>query len=273
MKIFVTGIKGQLGSEVVKLLGNSTIGVDVDEIDLSAAESVPAIYDGIDAVIHCAAYTAVDKAESDPVLARAINANGTRKIAEFAKRNNAKLIYISTDYVFDGEKDGIYEPDDIVNPQSVYGSTKLGGELAVKGLLNRYFIVRTSWVFGKGNNFVKTMLRLADTQSEISVVSDQVGSPTYAADLAKLLVEMIKTEKYGTYHATNEGFCSWYDFACEIFRRAGKTMKVNPISTEQYPAPAKRPRNSRLSKQKLADSGFKLLPDWQNALERYLKEL
>jgi dTDP-4-dehydrorhamnose reductase len=275
LKVLVTGVLGQLGSEVIKLLNGDAIGVDKDEIDLSDDSPVPGIYDGVDAVIHCAAYTAVDKAESDAALAEAINAGGARKLAEFARRNEAKFLYISTDYVFDGTKNGVYLPEDKPNPQSVYGRTKLGGEVAVREILTDYFIVRTSWVFGNApsgsGNFVKTMLRLAETKPEISVVNDQIGSPTYAADLAKLLVEMIKTDKYGIYHATNEGFCSWYDFACAIL--GGKNVKINPIPTSEYPTPAKRPQNSRLSKQKLMDNGFASLPTWQDALKRYRETL
>ena len=227
-----------------------------------------------DAVIHCAAYTKVDLAEDEPEKCWAVNADGTRNIAEACRKLGSRMLYISTDYVFPGRGDRFYEPTDPVRPENVYGRSKLAGELAVQSMLKNYFIVRISWVFGKnGNNFVKTMLRLAETRSELNVVCDQIGSPTYTADLAPLLCDMIVTEKYGTYHATNEGICSWADFAEAIFELAGKKVKVNHISTNEYPTRAVRPLNSRMSKNKLEQMGFSRLPHWKDALERYLKEL
>ena len=227
-----------------------------------------------DAVIHCSAWTAVDKAEDALETVRAVNTEGPRNIAAACKEIDAKMLYISTDYVFPGTGDRFYEPDDPTSPLGAYGATKLGGELAVKELLDRYFIVRISWVFGKnGNNFVKTMLRLAETKSELNVVCDQIGSPTYTADLAPLLCDMILTEKYGTYHATNEGICSWADFAEEIFRLAGKNVTVHHIPTSAYPTRAVRPLNSRMSKDKLEQAGFARLPQWKDALRRYLTEI
>lgn len=279
MKVLVTGFKGQLGYDVCKVLfqrGIEHIGTDLEDFDITdkaATHRFIAEYHP-DAVIHCSAWTAVDAAEDVPEKAAAVNVDGPRNIAEVCKEIGAKMVYISTDYVFPGEGETFYEVNDETGPQSVYGKTKLGGELAVKELLDRYFIVRISWVFGKnGNNFVRTMLRLAETRDELGVVCDQIGSPTYTADLAPLLCDMIASEKYGTYHATNEGLCSWAEFAEEIFRLAGKTVKVNHILTKDYPVKAKRPLNSRLSKQCLEDAGFHRLPAWQDALARYIEVL
>ena len=222
----------------------------------------------------CSAWTAVDRAEDELEKVRAVNAEGSRNIASVCKEIGAKLVYISTDYVFPGTGERFYEPDDPTGPLGAYGVTKLEGEQAVQALLERYFIVRVSWVFGKnGNNFVRTMLRLAETKSELNVVCDQIGSPTYTADLAPLLCDMVVTNKYGIYHATNEGICSWAEFAEEIFRLAGKDVKVNPVPTSEYPTRAARPLNSRMSKAKLEEMGFSRLPDWHNALARYLREL
>lgn len=227
-----------------------------------------------DMVIHCAAWTAVDRAEDEAEKAHAVNIEGTRNIAAACRAVGAKMLYISTDYVFPGGGERFYEPDDPTGPLGVYGETKLGGELAAQALLDRLFIVRTSWVFGKnGHNFVKSMLRLAETSREVSVVCDQIGSPTYAADLAPLLCDMIATDRYGVYHATNEGVCSWAEFAQEIFRLAGKRVKVNPVPTGEYPAKAARPLNSRMSKDKLEEMGFSRLPDWHDALRRYICSL
>ena len=232
-----------------------------------------------DVVMHNAAYTAVDKAELNYDACYKVNALGPKYIAEACKEINAKMIYISTDYVFDGTKDGYYEVDDKTNPISVYGKTKLEGENFVKSILDKYFIVRISWVFGiNGNNFIKTMLKLANVgKTELNVVNNQIGSPTYTADLAVLLCDMIETNKYGTYHATNEGVCSWYEFAKKIFELSNINMKVNPVSTKEYlqmvTQQAKRPMNSKMSKKSLEDAGFNRLPSWQDALERYLKEL
>lgn len=279
MKILVTGVGGQLGYDVMKVLKRRNIectGADRREFDITDFGQTQAFIkkEMPDAVIHCAAYTAVDKAENNMELCKAVNTEGARNIAKVCKEIDAKMVYISTDYVFPGTGETAYEVDDPKGPQSVYGSTKLGGEEAIKELLGRYFIVRISWVFGKnGNNFVKTMLRLGKEHSEINVVDDQIGSPTYTADLAPLLCDMVTTEKYGTYHATNEGYCSWAEFAAEIFRLAGYKTKVNFIPSSEYPSKAKRPFNSRMSKKGLDEAGFHRLPAWQDALGRYLKEI
>ena len=279
MKLLVTGVKGQLGYDVCKVLSARGIehrGVDIEDFDIT---NVQAAHDYIaayrpDGVIHCSAWTAVDRAEDELEKVRAVNAEGSRNIASVCKEIGAKLVYISTDYVFPGTGDRFYEPDDPTGPLGAYGVTKLEGEQAVQALLERYFIVRVSWVFGKnGNNFVRTMLRLAETKSELNVVCDQIGSPTYTADLAPLLCDMVVTNKYGIYHATNEGICSWAEFAEEIFRLAGKRVKVNPVPTSEYPTRAARPLNSRMSKAKLEAMGFSRLPDWHDALVRYLREL
>ena len=280
MKVLVTGANGQLGYDVVKELQKQNIecyGATRKDFDITDFRSTYTFIINYmpDAVIHCAAYTAVDKAEDEQGLCHLVNTSATENIAEICKKINAKLLYTSTDYVFNGIKDGFYEVDDETNPINVYGKSKLLGEEAVQKILKKYFIVRISWVFGKhGNNFVKTMMRLGKELKEINVVSDQYGSPTYTADLSSLLVEMIKTEKYGIYHATNEGgYISWCDFAKEIFRQAGMDVKVLPVSSAEYPAKAKRPTNSRLEKKKLEEHGFTRLPDWKDALGRYLKEI
>ena len=229
-----------------------------------------------DAVIHCAAYTAVDAAEDNVDVCRKVNADGTRNIAEVCRDLDIKMMYISTDYVFDGQGTRPWEPDDERHPLNVYGQTKYEGELAVEELVKKFFIVRIAWVFGvNGKNFIKTMLRIGKERGAATVVDDQIGSPTYTYDLARLLVDMIQTEKYGRYHATNEGLCSWYEFACEIFRQAGMDeVKVTPVPTSGYPASkAKRPMNSRISKEKLTENGFERLPDWKDAVGRYLKEI
>lgn len=234
---------------------------------------------GPDAVIHCAAYTAVDAAEQNMELCRKVNADGTRNIAEVCRDLDISLMYISTDYVFNGTGERPWEPDDVREPLNAYGQAKYEGELAIEELLDKYFIVRIAWVFGvNGKNFIKTMLRLGREHGAVSVVDDQIGSPTYTYDLARLLVDMIQTDKYGRYHATNEGLCSWYEFAVEIFKKAGmEDVKVTPVDTEEYtsryPGQAKRPMNSRISKDKLEENGFERLPSWQDALERYLKEI
>lgn len=279
MKILVTGANGQLGYDAMKVLKARKIecmGVDINDFDITDEEVAFEYIVGYhpNAVIHCSAYTAVDKAEENEKLCRAVNADGTRNIAKACKKIDAKMVYISTDYVFPGTGEDAYEVDDPKGPLNVYGRTKLEGEEAVRELVNKHFIVRISWVFGKnGNNFVKTMLRLGREHNEINVVSDQIGSPTYTADLAPLLCDMMVTEKYGTYHATNEGYCSWAEFAQEIFKQAGYDTKVNFIPTSAYPTQAKRPFNSRLSKKSLDDAGFFRLPDWRDALRRYLKEI
>lgn len=279
MKILVTGAGGQLGMDVCAVLNSRGVDYagtghsDMDITDCSVVEDKILSYNP-DAVVHCAAYTAVDRAEDEPEVCWAINSDGTKNIALACRRVGAKMLYISTDYVFSGTKDGFYQVTDAVSPCGVYARSKLAGELVVQSLLDRFFIVRISWVFGKnGNNFVKTMLRLAETRTELGVVCDQVGSPTYTTDLAPLLCNMVMTDKYGVYHATNEGECSWAEFADEIFRKTGKAVMVNRLTTSQYGAKAARPLNSRMSKQSLDDAGFARLPVWQDALARYLKEL
>lgn len=287
MKILVTGVGGQLGHDVMhelKKRGHEAIGTDVQgacdvTLDITDAAAVSAAVREIrpDALIHCAAWTAVDAAEDQVELVRAINAGGTANLAAACKELGCKMMYISTDYVFDGQGTAPWQPDcEDYQPLNVYGQTKLEGELAVAGTLDKYFIVRIAWVFGKnGKNFVKTMLNLGKKYDTLRVVCDQIGTPTYTFDLARLLVDMIETEKYGYYHATNEGgYISWYDFTCEIFRQAGYSTKVTPVTTTEYGLnKAARPFNSRLDKRKLVEVGFKPLPSWQDALARYLKEI
>lgn len=284
MKILVTGVKGQLGYDVVnecQKRGYDAIGVDVEEMDITNPEAVDRVIAEAnpDTVIHCAAWTAVDAAEEPENVAkvRAVNADGTQNIANVCKKVNCKLLYISTDYVFDGQGSEPWLPDQKdYRPLNVYGQTKLEGELAVANTVEKYFIVRIAWVFGvNGKNFIKTMLNVGKTHDTIRVVNDQIGTPTYTYDLARLLVDMAESEKYGYYHATNEGgYISWYDFACEIFRQAGYPTKVIPVTTAEYGlSKAKRPFNSRLDKHKLVENGFTPLPDWKDALKRYLKEI
>lgn len=281
MKILITGANGQLGHDVVlelKRRGHTPVITDREEMDITDRKSVNEFMENVmpEAVIHCAAYTAVDKAEEDVAACRLINADGTRNIAEACARLNSKLMYISTDYIFDGEGERPWEPDDKVTvPLNVYGQTKYEGEIAVRENVERFFIVRIAWVFGiNGSNFIKTMLRLGRQNGAVKVVNDQIGSPTYTEDLAVLLCDMIETDKYGCYHATNEGFCSWYDFACEIFKAAGMdNVTVTPVSSEEFPVKAKRPHNSRMSKDKLDANGFKRLPAWQDAVKRYVELL
>lgn len=281
MRILVTGAKGQLGHDVVNEMlkrGLIPVGVDVEEMDITdkaACDKVITEAD-VDAVIHCAAYTAVDAAEDNVELCRKVNADGTRNIAEVCKKLDIKMMYISTDYVFNGQGTRPWEPDDHREPLNVYGQTKYEGELAVEELVEKFFTVRIAWVFGvNGKNFIKTMLRIGKEKGAATVVDDQIGSPTYTYDLARLLVDMIQTDKYGRYHATNEGLCSWYEFACEIFRQAGMDhVTVTPVPSSEYPASkAKRPMNSRISKDKLEQNGFTRLPVWQDAVARYLKEI
>ena len=279
MKIIVTGATGQLGYDVCKVLdarGIENIGLGSKDCDITNRDSVFALFEKEQptAVIHCAAYTKVDLAEDEPERCWAVNVDGTRYLAEACKAYHAKMLYISTDYVFPGEGEDFYTPDATVGPKGNYGRTKLAGELAVQAMLKEYFIVRISWVFGiNGSNFVKTMLKLSETRDTLTVVADQIGSPTYTYDLAPLLCDMIVSDKYGVYHATNEGECSWADFSRAIFAAAGKQMTVKNVTTEEYGAKAPRPANSRMSKDKLVENGFKRLPTWQDALERYLKEL
>ena len=289
MKVFVTGVGGQLGHDVMNELakrGYQGVGSDVQgdcdyPLDITDASAVEQVLTEVnpDVVVHCAAWTAVDLAEDEDKQerVRAINVGGTQNIADVCKKLNCKMVYISTDYVFDGQGETPWEPDcKDYAPLNVYGQTKLEGELAVSNTLEKFFIVRIAWVFGKnGNNFIKTMLNVGKKYETLRVVHDQVGTPTYTLDLSRLLVDMIETEKYGYYHATNEGgYISWYDFACEIFRQAGYTNTVLPVTTAEYGlSKATRPFNSRLDKAKLVEAGFQPLPTWQDALARYLKEI
>ena len=279
MKVLVTGVNGQLGYDVVKHLNELGIenwGIDINDCDLTDETQTLEIITAYqpDVVVHCAAYTAVEKAEQYPEDCRRVNVDGTFNVARACRQLDAKMVYISTDYVFPGDGEHAYEVDDHKAPLSVYGKTKYEGELAVQLLVPKHFIVRTSWVFGlNGNNFIKTMLRLGKERDSLKVVNDQIGSPTYTADLAFLLCEMISTDRYGVYHATNEGFCSWYDFAVKIMEMSGLPCKVIPISTAEYNAQVQRPLNSRLSKRSLVEAGFELLPTWADALQRFLIEL
>ena len=283
MRVLVTGAKGQLGSDLLCELSKrnrESGGIDIDDLDITDADATKRVIENInndakiDAIIHCAAYTAVDAAEDNEALVTKINAEGTKNIANVAKTLNIAMMYISTDYVFDGEGERPWEPDDKRAPLNIYGMAKYKGELYVEELLKKYFIVRISWVFGlHGNNFIKTMLRLGKERGAVSVVNDQIGSPTYTPDLSRLLVDMIVSDKYGRYHATNEGLCSWYDFAVEIFKQAKLDVAVTPVSSDAFPVKAKRPHNSRMDKSKLTENGFELLPTWQDALRRYLLEL
>lgn len=293
MKVLVTGVKGQLGYDVVNELEKQNIeavGVDIEEMDITDSASVNKVIKEVnpDAVIHCAAWTAVDAAEDEDKKEKVklVNVDGTQNIANVCKELDIKMMYISTDYVFNGEGTEPWQPDcKDYAPQNVYGQTKLDGELAVANTLNKYFIVRIAWVFGKnGNNFIKTMLKVGKNHDQLKVVSDQIGTPTYTFDLAKLLVSMIVTDKYGYYHATNEGgYISWWDFTKEIFKQATemgydryseKNITVTPVTTAEYGvSKAKRPFNSRLDKSKLVENGFTSLPMWQDAVSRYLKEI
>ena len=281
MKYLVTGVNGQLGYDVVKTLLAS--GVEKSDICPTTSETMDITNKDVvrrviekfkpSVIIHCAAWTNVDGAEDEKEMCLKVNYEGTKHLVDAAKKENASIIVVSTDYVFDGKKDGIYEIDDSKNPQNVYGESKnLAESYALS--YDKSFVVRTSWVFGiNGKNFVKTMLRLAETKTELNVVCDQVGSPTYTVDLAKFLVNLAATNKYGIYHATNEGYCSWAEFAKYIFTSNGKDVLVHEISTREYPQKAVRPLNSRLSKKCLTDNGFDKLPTWQDAIDRYNKEL
>lgn len=278
MKVLVTGASGQLGHDVVKVLGERGFAVLAPshaEMDITDRASVDSYFDTFepDAVMHCAAYTAVDRAEDEPELCRKVNVEGTRNLAENCARSDIPMMYVSTDYVFDGTGDGFWEVGDPTNPINVYGLSKRDGENEVLKL-SKHYVIRISWVFGiNGNNFVKTMIRLSQTRDEINVVDDQCGSPTYTPDLAVLMADMVVSEKYGIYHARNEGVCTWYGFAKEIFRFAGSEIKVNPITSDQYPMKARRPMNSRLSVSSLKDAGFNMLPDWHDSLARFMNQL
>ncbi len=279
MKVLVTGIGGQLGFDVMRELearGIEARGVGRQEFSLTDHEEMRRFLEEYrpHVVIHCAAYTAVDKAEDEPELAEAVNAEAVGNLAEVCRELDAKLIYISTDYVFPGDGEAFYEPSDTKKPQNAYGLSKLHGELAVQEILQKYFIVRISWVFGiNGKNFIRTMLKLSETHDTLTVVDDQIGSPTYTRDLSRLLVDMAESERYGVYHATNEGTCSWAELAAEVFRQAGRRVQVVPVPSEAYPTKAVRPKNSRMSKKCLDEAGFPRLPDWKDAVGRYLDEL
>lgn len=278
MKYLVTGYAGQLGFDIVREFerrGIDAVGVDVKNMDITDAQKVHEVISagGYDGVIHCAAYTAVDAAEDNIDLCRKINVEGTAHIAHECENLGIPMMYFSTDYVFNGEGEEPWNEYDPREPLNVYGQTKYEGELIVEKLA-KYFIIRISWVFGKnGKNFIQTMLRLGRERGEVSVVDDQVGSPTYTFDLAKLCVEMIQTDAYGIYHAPNEGLCSWYDFACEIFSQANMDVKVNPVDSSSFVTKAKRPKNSRMNRSELDRHGFQRLPLWQDALHRYLNEM
>lgn len=278
MKVLVTGVKGQLGFDVCKELDKRNIenkGIDRDDCDITDEQAVLSYIKNYapDVVVHCAAYTAVDRAEDEKEICYNVNVKGTEYIARACKEIDAKMVYISTDYVFEGTGDKAYEVNDKISPNNTYGLTKYQGEEEVKNILDKYFIIRISWVFGiNGNNFINTMVKLGETRSELNVVADQIGSPAYTHDLAPLICDMIETEKYGIYHATNEGYCSWADLAEYIFSVTGQKVLVHHIKSEEYPTKASRPKNSRLSKASLDNAGFKRLPDWQDAVKRYIKE-
>lgn len=279
MRVLVTGYNGQLGYDLIKrleLLGIDCKGVDIQDFDLTQADDVMNYIRTYapDTVVHCAAFTAVDRAEEARELCYAVNVTGTENVAKACQAVGARMMYFSTDYVFDGEGDQPFEVDAPYAAQGYYGLTKALGEEKVKAYIDRHFIVRISWVFGKnGNNFVKTMLRLGQEKTELNVVADQIGSPTYTFDLCFLLTDLLQSDKYGTYHASNEGYCSWYEFATAIMQEAGLACQVKPVTSDQYPTKAVRPKNSRLSKKSLDEAGFSRLPTWQDALKRYLLEL
>ena len=280
MRILITGVNGQLGYELSRVLrddNHEIIGTTREIMDITDFTKVREVITRIepDMVIHCAAYTAVDKAEMEVDICEKVNVSATENLAKLCGEKDIKFVYFSTDYVFNGEGYDFFEPEDKITTQmNVYGRTKYEGELAVQKYINKSFIIRISWVFGiNGNNFVKTMIKLGQERKSINVINDQIGSPTYTYDLAKLIKVMIKSDKYGIYHATNEGVCSWYEFALEIFKKLNIKIDVNPVSSDEYNSVAKRPKNSRLSKEKLIKSGFEKLPTWQDAIERYLEEL
>ena len=279
MKIVVTGVNGQLGYDVVRELKSrgyqDILGIDIEDLDITNETQVVEFFKNNipTAIIHCAAYTAVDKAEDNKDICINVNVDGTKNLVEQAKKYDSKFVYISTDYVFDGNKKSPYEINDIPNPQSIYGESKYLGEIETLKH-DKHFIIRISWVFGKnGFNFVKTMLRLGKEKEFLNVVNDQFGSPTYTYDLSRLLVDILETDKYGIYHGTNEDTCTWFEFTKEIFKIANINIPVNPILTSDYPTKAKRPKNSVMSKTSLDVNGFKRLPNWKDALQRYLKEI
>ncbi|MGR6002857.1 dTDP-4-dehydrorhamnose reductase [Bacillus cereus] len=278
MKVIVTGAKGQLAQDVLRQLEHTDLqvyGVDREELDITNNEAVQAYINKIkpDAIMHCATYTNVDTAEEDADTAYKVNGLGTKYLAQVAGKIGAKMLYISTDYVFDGTAKRPYKTSEPTKPLGVYGKTKLAGETFVQQYVDKFFIVRTAWVFGIfGNNFVKTMLRLGREHDEISVVNDQVGSPTYTVDLARFMIELISSEKYGIYHVTNAGICSWYEFAVEIFKQAEMDVNVKPVTTEEFPRPADRPKYSVLDKKKIEEEGFLPLQDWKKAVACYLSE-
>lgn len=279
MKVLVTGYTGQLGFDVIRELkarNIECIGTTRNEFSLTDTEKMQAFVKAYkpDAVIHCAAYMNVNEAEDNKDLCMLVNYSSTKELAKICKEIDAKMIYISTDYVFAGSGEGFYEINNDKEPQNVYGKSKLKGELAIQKILDKYFIIRTSWLFGiNGNNFIKYVLSEQKKGNKLRIVNDQIGSPTYAVDLAKLLCDMALSDKYGIYHATNEGICSWYDFACEIFKQADIKINVKPVSSTAFPTKAIRPHNSRMSKKCLDEAGFNRLPTWQNALTKYLKEI
>ncbi|MGG1911805.1 dTDP-4-dehydrorhamnose reductase [Priestia megaterium] len=279
MNILITGAKGQLGQELVNDLKETswTInGLGREELDITNYKEVERIILSLqpDVIIHSAAYTQVDQAETEVEKAFLVNGEGTKNIAKLANQIGAKICYVSTDYVFDGKKEGAYSINDTKNPQTVYGKSKLAGEKYIQEYCEKFFIVRTSWVFGLyGPNFVKTMLNLAEKKEEIGVVHDQIGSPTYTPDLSKFLIQLVQTEKFGVYHASNTGTCSWYEFASEIFKQADKSLKINPLTTKEFPKPAKRPANSVLSQNNLEEQGFEKLQHWKEAVKDFINEL
>lgn len=278
MKVLVTGVKGQLGFDVCRELDKRNIenkGIDKDDCDITDENAVLDYIKSYtpDVVVHCAAYTAVDRAEDEKEICYNINVKGTEYIARACKEIDAKMVYISTDYIFEGVGETAYEVQDKAAPNNTYGITKYQGEEAVRKILDKYFIIRISWVFGiNGNNFINTMMKLGETRSELSIVADQIGSPTFTYDLSPLICDIIATDKYGIYHATNEGYCSWADLAEYIFSVTGQKVLVHHIKSEEYPVKASRPKNSRLSKASLDNAGFKRLPDWKDAVKRYINE-
>jgi dTDP-4-dehydrorhamnose reductase len=277
--IVVSGNKGQLGYDIERWCTNNDIackGTDKEDLDITDVTQVQKFFktNHFDAFIHCSAYTAVDKAEEQPELCYKVNTLGVQYLVNACKQYGRKFMLLSTDYVFNGRKEGYYMPEDQRDPLSVYGKSKALAETYVEANLHNYFILRISWAFGlNGHNFIRTMLKLSESKNELNIVSDQYGTPTYTKDVAPLIVQMIQTDKYGIYHATNEGYCSWAEFAEYIFKKINAEVKVNHILTTAYPTPAQRPLNSRLDRTKLTDAGFERLPHWHSAVDRYLEEL